>query len=163
VKTPGQSGRGSVDRGQAMAITYFVALPFDVADGSVVVGEPIECLSPAADIPQVTPWKTQMPVSHRSSAPSPNCLSASSGRSAKAQTAADFPHIPASSPHAPISAATVCDAVIDKRKSNFGSQLESILPMLIICEYLVFFFHLSVASDDCRIGQDLFQTSPIIA
>jgi hypothetical protein len=29
-------------------ITYFVALPFDVADGSVVVGEPIECLSPAA-------------------------------------------------------------------------------------------------------------------
>jgi hypothetical protein len=25
-------------------ITYFVALPFDVADGSVVVGEPIECL-----------------------------------------------------------------------------------------------------------------------
>ena len=31
-------------------ITYFVALPFDVADGSVVVGEPIECLSPAAAI-----------------------------------------------------------------------------------------------------------------
>lgn len=31
-------------------ITYFVALPFDVADGSVVVGEPIECLSPAASI-----------------------------------------------------------------------------------------------------------------
>jgi hypothetical protein len=29
-------------------ITYFVALPFDVADGSVVVGEPIECPSPAA-------------------------------------------------------------------------------------------------------------------
>jgi allophanate hydrolase subunit 1 len=29
-------------------ITYFVALPFDVGDGSVVVGEPIECLSPAA-------------------------------------------------------------------------------------------------------------------
>jgi hypothetical protein len=27
-------------------ITYFVALPFDVADGSVVVGEPIECLIP---------------------------------------------------------------------------------------------------------------------
>jgi hypothetical protein len=27
-----------------------VALPFDVADGSVVVGEPIECLSPAAAI-----------------------------------------------------------------------------------------------------------------
>jgi hypothetical protein len=26
-------------------ITYFMALPFDVADGSVVVGEPIECLS----------------------------------------------------------------------------------------------------------------------
>jgi hypothetical protein len=31
-------------------ITYFVALPLDVADGSVVVGEPIECLSPAAAI-----------------------------------------------------------------------------------------------------------------
>jgi hypothetical protein len=31
-------------------ITYFVALPFDVADGSVVVGEPIECLSPIAAI-----------------------------------------------------------------------------------------------------------------
>jgi hypothetical protein len=31
-------------------ITYFVALPFDVADGSVVVGEPIECQSPAAAI-----------------------------------------------------------------------------------------------------------------
>jgi allophanate hydrolase subunit 1 len=31
-------------------ITYFVALPFDVADGSVVIGEPIECLSPAAAI-----------------------------------------------------------------------------------------------------------------
>jgi hypothetical protein len=27
-------------------ITYFVALPFDVADGSVVVGEPIECHPP---------------------------------------------------------------------------------------------------------------------
>jgi hypothetical protein len=31
-------------------ITYFVALPFDVVDGSVVVGEPIECPSPAAAI-----------------------------------------------------------------------------------------------------------------
>jgi hypothetical protein len=31
-------------------ITYFVALPFDVANGTVVVGEPIECLSPAAAI-----------------------------------------------------------------------------------------------------------------
>ena len=32
-------------------ITYFVALPFDVADGGgVVVGEPIECLSPTAAI-----------------------------------------------------------------------------------------------------------------
>jgi hypothetical protein len=31
-------------------ITCFVALPFDVADCSVVVGEPIECLSPAAAI-----------------------------------------------------------------------------------------------------------------
>jgi hypothetical protein len=31
-------------------ITYFVALPFDVADNSIVVGEPIECPSPAAAI-----------------------------------------------------------------------------------------------------------------
>jgi hypothetical protein len=31
-------------------ITYFVALPFDFADGSVVVGEPIECPNPAAAI-----------------------------------------------------------------------------------------------------------------
>ena len=31
-------------------VTYFVALPFDVADGSVVVGEPLECPSPAAAI-----------------------------------------------------------------------------------------------------------------
>ena len=31
-------------------ITYFVALPFDVADGSVFVGEPIECPSPVAAI-----------------------------------------------------------------------------------------------------------------
>jgi hypothetical protein len=32
-------------------ITYFVALPFDVADGSVIiVGEPLECPSPAAAI-----------------------------------------------------------------------------------------------------------------
>ena len=31
-------------------ITYFVELPFDVADGSVVIGEPIECPSPAAAI-----------------------------------------------------------------------------------------------------------------
>ena len=30
--------------------TYFVALPFDVADGSVVVGEPIECPTPATAI-----------------------------------------------------------------------------------------------------------------
>jgi hypothetical protein len=29
-------------------ITYFVDLPFDVADGSVVVGEPIEC--PSAEV-----------------------------------------------------------------------------------------------------------------
>jgi hypothetical protein len=33
-----------------MAITYFVALPFDVADGSVVVGEPIECPNAAVAI-----------------------------------------------------------------------------------------------------------------
>jgi hypothetical protein len=31
-------------------IIYFVALPFDVADGSVIVGEPIECSSPAIAI-----------------------------------------------------------------------------------------------------------------
>jgi hypothetical protein len=31
-------------------ITYFVALPFDVADGGVVVGEPVECATPAATI-----------------------------------------------------------------------------------------------------------------
>jgi hypothetical protein len=31
-------------------ITYFVALPFDVADGNVVVGEPIECPSLATAI-----------------------------------------------------------------------------------------------------------------
>jgi hypothetical protein len=31
-------------------ITYFVALPFDFVDGSVVVGEPIECPSPVAAI-----------------------------------------------------------------------------------------------------------------
>jgi hypothetical protein len=29
---------------------YFVALPFDVAEGCVVVGEPIECPSPVAAI-----------------------------------------------------------------------------------------------------------------
>jgi hypothetical protein len=31
-------------------ITYFVALPFDVADNSIVVGEPVEWQSPAAAI-----------------------------------------------------------------------------------------------------------------
>jgi hypothetical protein len=31
-------------------ITYFVALQFDVADGSVVVGEPIECFAPNASV-----------------------------------------------------------------------------------------------------------------
>jgi hypothetical protein len=31
-------------------ITYFVTLPFDAADGSVAVGEPIECPSPAAAV-----------------------------------------------------------------------------------------------------------------
>ena len=31
-------------------ITYFVALPFYVADGCVVIGGPIECPSPAAAI-----------------------------------------------------------------------------------------------------------------
>jgi hypothetical protein len=29
-------------------ITDFVALPFDVADGSIVVGEPVECPRAAA-------------------------------------------------------------------------------------------------------------------
>jgi hypothetical protein len=39
-------------------ITSFVALPFDVADGSAVVAEPIECLSPAAAIERAQgPWK----------------------------------------------------------------------------------------------------------
>ena len=33
-----------------MAITYSVALPFDVADGSVVVSEPIECPNAAVAI-----------------------------------------------------------------------------------------------------------------
>ena len=33
-----------------VGITYFVALPFDVADDSIVVGKPIECPSPAAAI-----------------------------------------------------------------------------------------------------------------
>jgi len=31
-------------------ITYFVALPFDVADSSVIVGNPIECPSAATAI-----------------------------------------------------------------------------------------------------------------
>jgi hypothetical protein len=31
-------------------ITYFVALPFDIADGSIVLGEPVECPSAAAAI-----------------------------------------------------------------------------------------------------------------
>jgi hypothetical protein len=31
-------------------ITYFVALPFDVSDSNVVVGEPIECPNPGAAI-----------------------------------------------------------------------------------------------------------------
>jgi hypothetical protein len=31
-------------------VTYFVALPIDVAGGSVVIGEPVECPSPAAAI-----------------------------------------------------------------------------------------------------------------
>jgi hypothetical protein len=38
-------------------ITYFVALPFDVADGSVVVGEPIECPSPARPIAEIRAFK----------------------------------------------------------------------------------------------------------
>jgi hypothetical protein len=39
-------------------ITYFVALPFDVADGSVVIGEPIECPSPATAIERAQSlWK----------------------------------------------------------------------------------------------------------
>jgi hypothetical protein len=31
-------------------VTYFVALPFDVAGGSIVVGEPMECPSSAVAI-----------------------------------------------------------------------------------------------------------------
>ena len=31
-------------------ITFFVALPFDFADGGIAAGEPIECASPAAAI-----------------------------------------------------------------------------------------------------------------
>ena len=31
-------------------ITFFVALPFDFADGGIAAGEPIECTSPAAAI-----------------------------------------------------------------------------------------------------------------
>jgi hypothetical protein len=31
-------------------ITYFVALPFDVADSNVVIGEPIECPNAAVAI-----------------------------------------------------------------------------------------------------------------
>ena len=38
-------------------IIYFVAVPFDVADGGVVVGEPIECLSPAAALSVRKVWK----------------------------------------------------------------------------------------------------------
>jgi hypothetical protein len=45
-------------------ITYFVALPFDVADGDVVVSEPIECPSPAAAIERAQVfekcWATQV-------------------------------------------------------------------------------------------------------
>lgn len=54
-------------------ITYFVTLPFDVADGSVVVGEPIECLSPAAAIERakglwsVGPYRCGRVQSHRRS------------------------------------------------------------------------------------------------
>jgi hypothetical protein len=39
-------------------ITYFVALPFDVGDDSVVVGEPIECPSPVTAIERAQAlWK----------------------------------------------------------------------------------------------------------
>jgi hypothetical protein len=31
-------------------ITYFVALPFDVADTNIIVGDPIECSNPGAAI-----------------------------------------------------------------------------------------------------------------
>jgi hypothetical protein len=48
-------------------ITYFVALPFDVADGSIVVGEPIECLSPAAAIERAQGlWKAELDCSYTS-------------------------------------------------------------------------------------------------
>jgi hypothetical protein len=48
-------------------ITYFVALPFDVADGSVVVGEPMECPSPAAAIERALGlWKKCWAIQVRS-------------------------------------------------------------------------------------------------
>jgi hypothetical protein len=51
-------------------ITYFMALPFDVADGSVVIGEPIECPSPAAAIDRAQGlWNWVIQVQWRSVAP----------------------------------------------------------------------------------------------
>ena len=43
--------RGKLTKWERMAeITFFVALPFDFIDGGIAVGEPIDCLSPAAAI-----------------------------------------------------------------------------------------------------------------
>jgi hypothetical protein len=51
-------------------ITYFVALPFDVAHGCGVVGEPIECPSPAAAIERAQGlWKVSSLESIASSMP----------------------------------------------------------------------------------------------
>jgi hypothetical protein len=52
-------------------ITYFVALPFDVADTSIIVGEPIECPSPAAAIDRAHDlWKAvAIPAQSHSAAP----------------------------------------------------------------------------------------------
>jgi cobalamin biosynthesis protein CobD/CbiB len=41
-------------------ITYFVALPFDVADTSIIVGEPIEYLDPAAAIGRAHDLRTRL-------------------------------------------------------------------------------------------------------
>jgi hypothetical protein len=51
-------------------ITYFVVLPFDAVDSSVVVGDPIECLGPNAaierahDLWKVWPYRCGYVQSH---------------------------------------------------------------------------------------------------
>ena len=40
-------------------ITYFMAVPFDYVDGTIVAGEPVKCASPAAAIERAQGlWKT---------------------------------------------------------------------------------------------------------